>query len=176
MKKGFIIGSIVVVAIILLGVIVFSQPTNTTNTNNETAVLDPAPDFALEDINGNTVSLDDFAGQPLVINAWAVWCPFCRNELPDFVEAQKQFGDDVTIIAIDRAETLGQVTEYLEEIDIQDELVFLMDPTDSFYKSIGGFSMPETIFVDRDGNIQFHKRGPMPLEEINERIETLLTQ
>ena len=133
-----------------------------------------APDFALQDYDGKTVRLTDFAGKPLVINSWAAWCPFCRKELVDFAAAQKEFGDDIAIIAIDRAESRETAKKYTDELGVTN-LIFLLDPSDSFYQSIGGFSMPETIFVDRDGNIAERKRGPMEIKEIREKIQKLLS-
>lgn len=40
--------------------------------------------------------------------------------------------------------------------------------------SASGFSMPETLFVDAAGRIVTHKRGPMDLNEIQERTKDLL--
>jgi len=118
-----------------------------------------APEFSLKDYDRNTVNLSDFTGKPLVINSWAVWCPFCKKELSEFAVVQKEVGDSVVFIAIDRAESLKTAKQFTDEIGVTDEMVFLLDPSDSFYRSIGGFSMPETIFVDTDGNIKIHKRG-----------------
>ena len=39
---------------------------------------------------------------------------------------------------------------------------------------IGGFSMPETIFIDSDGVTKDHKRGPMEKEEIIQRAQVIL--
>lgn len=136
--------------------------------------FDKAPDFHLRDYNGKTVSLADFAGKPIIINSWAAWCPFCRKELPDFATAQQEFGDKVVIIAIDRAESIGVAKGYTDGQGTTNKLLFLLDPSDSFYQSIGGFSMPETIFVDKDGNIVDHKRGPMDINEIRERAQKIL--
>lgn len=131
-------------------------------------------DLVLEDYEGKAVRLTDFRGKPLVINSWAAWCPFCKKELVDFAAAQKEFGDAVLIIAIDRAETKDTAKKYTDELGVTDALLFLIDSSDSFYKSIGGFSMPETIFVDTDGNIKIHKRGPMDLDEIRNKINEIL--
>jgi len=136
--------------------------------------FEKAPDFSLQDYNGKTVKLADFAGKLLIINSWAAWCPFCRKELVDFAAAQKEFGDDVAIIAIDRAESRKTAKKYTDELGVTN-LIFLLDPSDSFYQSIGGFSMPETIFVDRDGNIAERKRGPMEINEIRQKIQKLLS-
>ncbi len=132
------------------------------------------PDFSLEDFQGKRVTRGDLLGKPLVINSWAAWCPFCKKELEDFVTVQKDLGDAVTIVAIDRAESLKTAKGFTDSLGISDDLVYLLDPNDSFYQHIGGFSMPETIFVDSEGNIVQHKRGPMTVEEIKKRIESIL--
>lgn len=132
------------------------------------------PSFQLKDFSGKKVTNVDFQSRPLVLNSWAAWCPFCREELRDFAAVQKEFKDQVVIIAIDRGEPLETAKQYTDELDVTNDLVFLLDPHDSFYQSIGGFSMPETIFVDRDGNIRIHKRGPMKADEIRKKIQQIL--
>lgn len=133
--------------------------------------LVPLPELTLKDYGGREVRLMDFKGKPLVLNAWAAWCPFCKEELPDFAAAQKEFGDKILVVAIDRAEPLEVAKKYSDELGVGDSLLLLLDPEDSFYQAIGGFSMPETIFVDKDGFIRDHKRGPMKREEIRRRIQ-----
>ncbi len=182
MKKTylFIIIAVIVVVIGWLAVSRTGQSPSTSSTGDTTtptkqeAQLEKAPNFSLQDYNGKTVNLSDFAGKPVVINSWAVWCPFCRKELVDFAVAQKEFGDKVVIIAIDRAEGLETAKKYSDELGVTGDLILLLDRTDSFYKSIGGFSMPETIFVNKEGNIVEHKRGPMDLNEIRQKIQKIL--
>lgn len=132
------------------------------------------PEFNLKDYRSKEVKLSDFKGKALVINSWAAWCPFCKKELPDFVSAQKEFGNQILIIAVDRQEPLEVAKKYTDEVGVTNDLTFVLDPDDSFYRSIGGFSMPETIFVSRDGIIRIHKRGPMSLEEIREKIKKII--
>jgi len=123
------------------------------------------------DYEGNTVSLGDFTGKRLVINAWAAWCPFCVAELPDFAQVQENFGDEIVFIAIDRAESLETAKRFSDKLGVTDKIVFWLDSGDNFYRAIGGFSMPETIFIDTDGTIAQHKRGPMKVPEITQRIK-----
>jgi len=138
--------------------------------------LGPVPDLALSDYDGNKVNISDLKGKVAVVNAWAVWCPFCKDELPDLARLQEEFPDDIIVVAIDRAEPLAKAKGFTDEIGVTDKMMFLLDPKDSFYASIGGFAMPETIFVDRKGIIQIHKRGPMEYEEMREKVHSLLTQ
>ncbi|MBI4193348.1 MAG: TlpA family protein disulfide reductase, partial [Candidatus Colwellbacteria bacterium] len=152
-----------------------SIPTTTDATEgNAASDLDRLSGLRLADYSGAPVSLGDYRGKPLVVNSWAAWCPFCKQELPDFAAAQKEFGERVTIIAVDRAESLSVAREYTDEAGITSSLTFLLDPSDSFYKAIGGFSMPETIFVDTSGKIVEHVRGPITLDEMREKITSLI--
>lgn len=180
MKTSLIIFGVII--LVVVGWLLVSKtgqhqnmaPSNTTTQTEPSAKLDKAPDFHLQDYNNKTVNLADFAGKPLVINSWASWCPFCKQELPDFVTAQKELGDKVVIIAIVRAESLAVAKGYTDSQGITGKLIFLLDPSDLFYQSIGGFSMPETVFVDKNGNIVDHKRGPMDIKEMREKIQQLI--
>ena len=134
----------------------------------------PAPAFSLQDFNGTTVRLEDFRGRPLVINSWAAWCPFCVQELKDFATVQQEFRDQVAIVAINRGEPAQTVRRFTDQLGVTDALVLLQDPQDSFYRQIGGFAMPETIFVDAQGKVVWHKRGTLNLTQMRELIRQLL--
>lgn len=163
--------------IIIVGAVSWLVITNNHNAPKQTerqTQSERAPDFSLQDYNRKTVGLIDFSGQPLVINTWASWCPFCNKELFDLSAIQQELKDQVVIIAINRAEPAASAKKFLEDSEISQTLIYLDDPNDSFYQSIGGFAMPETIFVDKDGFIRDHKRGPMDLDEIRARIQKIL--
>lgn len=132
-----------------------------------------APDFVLKDYLEKEVKLSDFRGKAVIVNSWASWCPFCVDELPDFVELQEEFGDTVVVIAVNRGEGFETAKAFLDKVGTTGKMIFLSDPSDSFYSSIGGFSMPETIFIDRDGFIKDHKRGPMKIEEMRRRVQQI---
>jgi len=169
---------IVLIGASIVGLLLFQGKERDTSTslsdNAKEQQLDKAPNFSLEDYDGSMVALSDFNGKIVVVNSWAVWCPFCKKELADFALLQEEFKNDIVVIAIDRQESLEKAKEFTDSDGITNDLIFLLDPSDSFYKSIGGFSMPETIFVDKEGNIVIHKRGPMEFEEMKEKIMSML--
>lgn len=132
------------------------------------------------DHNGSEVRLSDFKGKIIVANVWATWCPFCINEMPDFARLKQEFGDDIVVLTIDRRESQEEQQLYLSDltdssgVDLGSSLITLNDPTDSFYRAIGGFSMPETIFFDSKGRGFEHIRGPMTLEDMKEMVANLM--
>lgn len=184
MKGTWLTIIIGIVLVIIGGVILTSgggtEQTVSSGTNTSTSGstdpqdLDQVPDFTLPNYAGEDVALADSAGKVRVINSWATWCPFCVDELPDFARLQEEFGDEIVVIAIDRSESVEKAKGFTDELGISDDLTFLMDSRDRFYTSIGGFAMPETLFVDGDGNIHIHKRGPMEFEEMKQKVEQVL--
>ncbi len=119
------------------------------------------------DINGNVVMLESYLGNVLVVTSWASWCPACAQTLPNFAELGKRYQNaDVVVLAINRAEPSSTAQAFLNAINATDGLNLVLDPGDRYFKTIGGFSMPETLFYDTAGNVVFHKRGSLELEEM----------
>lgn len=140
---------------------------------------DSTTEIQLYDLNDRPVSLDQFAGKPLVVNSWASWCPFCTTELPDLEQLAIEYADaEVAVLAINRAEPLRTQRSYLRSValDTGTQLLFLQDPADGFYKEIGGITMPETVFYNADGEVVVHKRGFMEIVEMRRHVETALSK
>ena len=182
MKTNIVVVIVVVLVILIGGSLligggeerVIIESTSDDSSESVSESFDKIPSFTLLDYGGNEVTSDDFPGKLLVVNAWAVWCPFCVAELSDFGELQEAFSGEIVVIAIDRAESLERAKSFTDNLEVTDKMIFLLDPRDSFYRSIGGFSMPENLFVDADGNIRLHKRGPMDFKEMKRIVNSIL--
>ena len=170
--------TILIIIVIIGGIFLISKMGSESSliSDVDKTKLSQAPTFSLEDYDGNIVSSSDFVDKILVVNSWAVWCPFCVNELPDFKELQEEFPDDIAVIAINRRESRSLAKNYTDDAGLTESYRFLLDPGDSFYKSIGGFSMPETIFVSPEGELLKHKRGPLDFTEMKSIIDELLAK
>ena len=178
-KKAVII---IVVLVLTLGVLylIFSggsgSQSNDTGSTQKEKVESNKVSFALADYDGNIVDLSDFNGKIVVANAWATWCPFCVNELPEFEKLQEAFQEDISVVAINRAEPTGVAKEFSDNLGLSESYTFLIDPKDSFYKSIGGFAMPETVFLSPKGEILMHKKGPFDFAEMKEIVDKILAE
>ena len=135
---------------------------------------DAAPDFTLQDYEGNEVTLTSFSGMVRIVNLWASWCPFCVDELSEFARIAEHYEGLVEVFAVNRAEPPSIARAFSDAIEGSEHIHFVLDPEDSYFAQIGGFAMPETLFIDREGNIRLHKRGPMQFEEIEAALKPLL--
>src|SRR5262249_62053553 len=61
---------------------------------------DPAPALDVNDLEGKPISLDETKGRIVLLNFWATWCGPCRAEIPDLIELQNKYKDQLTIIAL----------------------------------------------------------------------------
>ncbi len=61
---------------------------------------DPAPALGINDLDGKPISLDEFKGKIVLLNFWATWCGPCRAEIPDLIELQNKYKDQLAILAL----------------------------------------------------------------------------
>lgn len=133
------------------------------------------PDVSLTTLGGQKVSLADGKGNARVVVIWATWCPLCRDTIANIANAKKEFQENPAIVFINRNESGEVVSRYLASIpEVATSTVALLDTYDKVYEAINGFSMPETLFIGKDGSVHYQKHGPMSLEEIKRRMEDLL--
>ncbi len=117
-----------------------------------------APDFSLTNLEGETVTLSQFRGRPVVINFWATWCIPCRREMPAFQEALEAHRDqDLVILAINLEEEASRVEPFVEELGLSFEILY--DSDGAINKSYQVTGLPRTVFVDRQGVIKYIQVG-----------------
>lgn len=128
----------------------------------------PAPDFTVLSLEGETVSLSDYRGKPVVINFWATWCPPCRGELPAFQSAWERYGDKVQFLMVDlcdgQRETESIVRDFLRDNGYS--FPVFLDTEYSGAESYGVSAIPMTILVDAEGGILGGQRGALEEETL----------
>lgn len=126
-------------------------------------------------LSGEPAVLNDFEGTVRVVNSWASWSPFSRNELGYLDQIAAEYADQgVNVIAINRNEDRFKAQHFISQVGPFEHVVFLLDGDDTFYDRMDGKAMPETLFFDTKGNVVFHARGDLTYEEIKEHVEAAL--
>lgn len=112
-----------------------------------------APDFTLEDLDGNDVSLSDYRGKIVVLNFWAVWCRYCVEEMPDFDALNKELEEsgDAVILAVNVQESSKTIQDFLTEKDFS--LNVLLDKDGAIASTYGIPGLPTTFFINPDGSL-----------------------
>ena len=111
-----------------------------------------APEFALKDSAGNTVSLEDFKGKPLVLHFWVSWCPYCKKVQPGL---ERLVGDntqhDLKLLGISFREDEGVVPQDVltQRGHTFKTLVF----GDDIARAYGVKGTPTTFFISRNGEL-----------------------
>ena len=131
-------------------------------------------DLVLGTYDGTEAPLNEYKRSLLVIHSWASWCTYCAEELQNLAKLKDLYGDDVHILAVNRAESMADARAFTDALGLGERIEILVDPTDSLYKDIEGYAMPETVFINKKGEIIFHQRGPMKVDEVVERINVLI--
>ena len=136
--------------------------------------LGSLPDVLLTDRSGSQVPVGEALERNSLVNSWASWCPFCVHELPDFDEFALENEGSIDVLIVNRGEDRAKGDAFLDSLGLADSsLRVFYNEDEALYRGTGGFAMPETLFVTADGEIVFHKRGPLSKQEI-ERITTNL--
>jgi cytochrome c biogenesis protein CcmG/thiol:disulfide interchange protein DsbE len=130
-------------------------------------VGDPAPAFSLSTIDGEQVSSTELAGKPYVLNFWASWCvPACVDEHPVLIEAQRRYGDDVTILGVLYRDSPAGARAFLERYG-DGGWQHLSDPGERLAGEWGVLGPPESFLVDADGRVAARWIGPLTAADLD---------
>lgn len=166
-----------VAIIMLIGVAFTYLAINLGKNTTAAEVGEEAPDFTLEGMDGDMISLRDYKGEFVILNFFASWCPPCREEAPELQAFEEEFGDQAKLLILSRAEPKIQVEKFIKEFESTS--TYVLDFNDSMAKPYGVLGQPETFFIDENGIIRYHHVGPMTkkfmVETVNKYKKTPLT-
>ena len=159
MKKFFIF--VCLIAIIAISVFQFHE------SENEIIVMS---DFSLENIRGETVSIDEFRGRKTLINFWATWCRPCRKEMPmlnGVFLSQDPLDFSVVGIAIDKPE---KVVQFVAELGIDFPIMVGQSEAYDVMKDLGNeaLTLPYTILIDEEGKVVWSKNTELKHSDMDE--------
>ncbi|HKS97783.1 MAG TPA: TlpA disulfide reductase family protein [Terriglobia bacterium] len=180
MNKGKVLGG-AVVAIALVVALYFANrywiaPVATRAKVAASASSDNplAPDFALPELNGQTLRLSDYRGKVVLLDFWATWCGPCQMEIPGFVQLQNKYRDEgFTVIGVSLDDGTEPVKEFYNEFKMNYPVAMNgSKKVDLLYGGIIG--LPTAFLIGRDGRIYAKHAGAQPNSVFEDEVKSLL--
>jgi peroxiredoxin len=128
-------------------------------------INDPAPKFALKDLSGNTVSLDELKGKVVVVDFWATWCGPCKASFPGMQTALNKYKDDpnVKFVFVDTWESKKpeEMKKNADEFIAKNKYNFhvVLDTDDKVIGSYAVDGIPTKFVIDPESRIRFKAVG-----------------
>ncbi|KGR83825.1 peroxiredoxin family protein [Lysinibacillus odysseyi] len=135
-----------------------------------------APDFTLETITGEKVTLSDLKGKKVILNFWATWCRPCQIEMPHLQSYYEDYAkkDNVVIIAANTTyndQGKDKIETFINRLDIT--FPILLMPDRNIIKTYEVLTIPSTFVIDTEGRIQHHIVGPLDKDAIRDYVTQL---
>ena len=140
---------------------------------------DPAPNFSLETLDGQTISLAQYKGKVVVLGLFHICepCLIQGTELQKVHEAMQ--GKSVQVLGVNSAgNSKEKVRDFLKEFPVKISYPYMVDPkkeTDKLYG--GGRFIPNVYVIDQEGKVRWQRVGTMEIgaaEVIKAEVEKLL--
>jgi peroxiredoxin len=146
-------GCLCIVVCAALGGLLIISPSvyNAILSESSLAVGDPAPDFQLETLAGETITLSQFRGQPVLLSLSATWCPGCREEAPVLQKLhERQSG--LVILSIDSKEGAQTVQEFADEFGLTYPIA--LDQDGAVSQAYRVWATPTNLLIDENGVVR----------------------
>jgi len=130
------------------------------------------PEFAAMDLNSNMRNIKEWDGKLILLNFWASWCPPCKKEIPDFIELQKEYGDqDFQIIGI-AIDDEDAVREYVKKAGINYPSLVVQEEGITLAKRFGNDigALPYSVIINRNGEISYTIKGKLSMIRAKELL------
>lgn len=132
----------------------------------------PVTEFA--DGEGNTVSLSDFRGKPVLLNLWATWCAPCKAEMPTLDALAAREEGRLAVVAVSQDLTgMEVVAPYLAESGLN-RLKPYVDTDTALMQATGAAQLPTTILYDSNGQEVWRVTGGVEWDD--EEVRSMLAE
>jgi thiol-disulfide isomerase/thioredoxin len=139
--------------------------------NRAPIVGQPAPDFVLRDLNGQLVQLSDLRGSVVWINFWASWCRPCKQELPEIQKLyDEKRGEGLVVLAVNWKDSESTAAAYGEDLGLG--MPVLLDRRSEVFDQYKLQGLPDSFFIDREGNLAALHFGYLTAETMRKRLES----
>ena len=139
----------------------------------------PAPDFTMNDIDGNSFTLSSLKGKVVMIDFWATWCPPCVRSIPEAKNIWNTFKkQDFVLLGVSLDKDLDTWKDYVTKQQmswVQVADCKFWDNSAAVLYGIG--SIPSVWILDKDGNVALKDVNPLSEgDAIRAKITELLNK
>ena len=135
-----------------------------------------APDFSLQNSDGDMIRLSELRGHPVLLNIWASWCSPCKAEMPALQRAYQSYASQGFLILGVNAANQDDTAQAISLVEAQG-LTFpiLFDENGEVSHKYQVRALPSSFFIDSQGVIQdIVVGGPMSEALIQIRVQQLI--
>lgn len=122
----------------------------------------------LSDLNGQPVSLKQYAGKTIFLNFWATWCKPCIKEMPSIQDALDSLQDQHIVFLLASDESAEQIKQFGSSHDYKFNYLRIENP-----EELNVQTLPTTFIFNSKGDKVFMESGARQWNEKN-FIDTLL--
>lgn len=169
--KNLVIGAVVVVA--AFGVSRLERHFRSSQLRPASGEHALAPDFSLPDLTGGQLTLSAYRGKVVLLDFWATWCDPCREEIPHFVDLQKQYGNQgLQVIGVSMDDEPEPVRDFYQRFRMNYPVAMGNAKIGQLYGGILG--LPIAFVIARDGRIEAKHIGATSASTFEKEIVSLL--
>lgn len=112
-----------------------------------------APDFTLADTYGDTLTLSDLRGQPVLLFFWYAACPYCEQEYPHIQAIEDEYGDEMEVLGVNLGDAPATANAVMTEFDLTFPCLV---GTAGMQEDFDAYSVPHAIIIDAEGIVSFN--------------------
>lgn len=129
------------------------------------------PDFTLENLKGEKITLSQFKGKEVFLNFWATWCPPCQVEMPDLEKLYQKYKNDkdFVILTINVGESKDKVESYVKDNNYNFEV--LLDKDSDISLKYKARYLPTSVVINKEGKIIKYHSGAMDFIQMENLIK-----
>lgn len=133
----------------------------------------PAPAFAGQTLEGDSLSLAELRGEVVILNFWASWCVPCRQEHAVLERAASSYrGEGARVVGVVYQDTRRNAVRFMQSMG--GDWPSVLDPASRVAIDYGVYGVPETFFLSSQGTVARKHIGPVTWDVVTSTVDSLL--